>query len=131
MSPRIEPGISSVHDLYFEISLFEICGVYRSDFEFATMTRLHVFRDLYDVIGIEIESYDCVFGLGDCWFFFYRYGHMLSIELDDSISFWIRDFVSENHGFVLLLDDARTLTKKYRESVSIEEIVSEDQTDII
>ena len=95
MRPRIEPCISTIHDLDLELIQVEELRIHRGDLELASVTLLYVLRNLDDIIGIEIESDNGKIGLRISRLLLYRDDLMRSIELDHTIPLWIRHLISE------------------------------------
>ena len=95
MCPSIEPRISTVHDLDLELTTVEELFIHRGDFILSPITFLYILRNLDDIIGIEIESYDGKIGLGSLRLLLYGDDLMGPVELDHTISLWVGHLISE------------------------------------
>lgn len=127
MGTCIEPSISSIHNFDLELSSEKKLGIHRCDFELTPITWDDIFCYLNNIICIEVESNYCKMWLWYFWFFLNRDHMMSSIEFNHSISFWIWYLISKDDRFSFLFDDTHTLPEKYRETITIEEIITENK----
>ena len=89
MRPSIEPRISTIHDLDLELTTVEELFIHRGNLILSPIALLYILRDLDDIIGIEIESYDCKIGLWELGLLLYGDDLMGSVELDHTVPLWI------------------------------------------
>ena len=60
----VEPCIAAFEFLHLQPAMCELLLIDRRYFEFSTGRGLDVFSNAYDVVGVEVKSYDGIVGFG-------------------------------------------------------------------
>ena len=126
MIAGIEPGKSPAQRLHEEIAPAEILVVDTGDLELAPRGRLHVSRDLHDVVVVEIKPRHRVVGLRALRLLLDGDRPPVLVEFNDAVLSRIFHVIAEDRRALLPL---RRRPKHPGEALAVEDIVAQHQRD--
>ena len=123
----VQPGETSAKGLHLELAILKELLIHGGDFQFATGRGFYLLGYAYHLVGIEIEAYHGVIGLGMGGFFLDAEAIALAVELGHAVAFGVADPIAEHRGTAFFLGLADCLLQHGAEAGSMEDVVSEYQ----
>ena len=120
----VEPGIAALEDLDVELTSPEIFVVDGGDFELAASGRFDVFRNIHDVVVVEIEAGHGIVRFRPGGLLLDRDRLALGIELDHAEAFRIADMIPEHRRADLTVS---RIAQELSELGSVEDVVAEHE----
>ena len=131
MGARIEPGEAARESPDLELPVLEELLVDGGDFELAARGGLDASRDVDDLVGVEIKTYDGIIGLGLPGLLLDGKAVAGRVELGDAVTLGVVDPITEDRSLILLFDGVDRFAENPREPGAVEDVVAEDQADRI
>ena len=128
MRTSVEPCETALQGLYEQFFLFQVFLVDRRDLQFSAGTGLDVLRNLYDTVGIEIESYHSVVGLWVLRLFLDAQTVAVLVEFCHTVALWVVHIVSEDGSPIVLFCMDDSLLQHTCEAATVEDVVAKYQT---
>ena len=128
MGAGVEPGESATEDLNFQLAALEEFLIDCRDFQLPSCTGFDVLGNVYDFVGIEIETDDGIVALGFLGFFLDAKAVPLFVEFGNAVTLGVADPITEDGGFIVLLRIFYSLLKQAGEATTVENVVAKDKT---
>ena len=123
----VEPCKTARQDLHLEFAVVEEFLIDSGDLEFASGGGLDSCGYVNYLVGVEVEAYYGIVGLGVLGFFLDGEAVALLVEFCYAVAFGVIDPVAEHGGFAILFGGFDAAAEDLRETGAMEDVVAEHE----